>query len=222
MVALNDRRIAGAGFDDIGIDGTLHQIIHLTDLLGLRLKDPDKLLANDLALALRLTDAGQLAQEQLFRIGADKVDIPLLEGFLHLIALVETHEAMIHKYAGQLIAHSFGHQSRRYGGIHAAGQRQQHLAATDLFPDLTDGDILVVAHGPLALGTADFIEEIADHIRAVLGVVHLRVELHAVKAAAFIADGHVGAGIGVGHQRKALRHLFHIVAVAHPGNALGR
>ena len=55
-----------------------------------------------------------------------------------------------------------------------------------------------------------------------LGVVHLGVELHAVEAPALVADGHIGAGIGMGHQGKALRHLFHIVAVAHPGNALGR
>ena len=55
-----------------------------------------------------------------------------------------------------------------------------------------------------------------------LGVVYLRVELHAVKAPALVADGHVGAGIGVRHQFKAIRHLLHVVAVAHPGNAIGR
>ena len=45
--------------------------------------------------------------------------------------------------------------------------------------------------------------------------------LDAVEAPALVADGHVGAGVGVGHQGEALRHLLHVVAVAHPGDALG-
>ena len=221
-MALDDSGITGTGLNNIGINSALHQIVHLPDLLGLRLKDPDKLLADDLALALRLADAGQLAQKQLLRVGADEVDVPFFKGFLYLIALVEPHEAVVHEHTGELTADSLSHQRRRYRGIHAAGQSQQHLAIAHLFPNLADGNILVIAHGPLALGAADFIEEVANHIRAMLGMVDLRVELDAVKATAFIADSHIGAGLGMGHQRKALRHLFHIVAVAHPRNALGR
>ena len=48
------------------------------------------------------------------------------------------------------------------------------------------------------------------------------MELDAVKALALVTNGHVGTGVGMGHQFKTLRHLLHIVAVAHPGNALGR
>ena len=42
--------------------------------------------------------------------------------------------------------------------------------------------LLVVAHGPVALGAADLIEEVADHVGAVLRVVDLRVVLDAVEA----------------------------------------
>ena len=220
VVALDDGGVAGAGLDDVGIDGALDQVVHLADLLGLRLKDPDKLLADDLALALGIADAGQLAQEQLLGVGTDEVDVPFLEGFLHLVALVEAHEAVIHEHAGELIAHGLGHQCRGHGGVHAAGERQQDAAVAHLFPDGSDGGLLVVAHGPVALGAADLIEEVADHGGAVLGVVHLGVILHTVEAAGLITDGHIGAGVGVGHQGEALGHLFHVVAVAHPGDAL--
>ena len=66
------------------------------------------------------------------------------------------------------------------------------------------------------------IEEVADHGDAVLGVVDLGVILHAVEATLLVGNGHVGAGVGVGSKGKALRHLGHIVAVAHPGDALLR
>ena len=50
----------------------------------------------------------------------------------------------------------------------------------------------------------------------------LRVELHAVEAAALIADAHGGTGGGAGGQPEALRHGGHVVPMAHPGHALLR
>ena len=76
VVTLDDGGVAGAGLDHVGIDGALDQIVHLADLLGLRLKDPDELLTDDLPLALRLRDPGQLAQEQVLGVGPDEVDVP--------------------------------------------------------------------------------------------------------------------------------------------------
>ena len=53
-------------------------------------------------------------------------------------------------------------------------------------------------------------------------MVHLGVELDAVEPPALVSNGNVGAGVGVGLQGEALRDSRHIVAVAHPGNPLGR
>ena len=128
---------------------------------------------------------------------------------------------MVHKDAGELIAHGLGQEGGHHGGVHAAGQSQQDLAGAYLLPHGGDGGVLIVAHGPVALGPADLIQEVADHLHAVFGVVDLGVVLHAVKTPLFIGDGHVGAGVGVGHQGEALGYLGHIVAVAHPGHALG-
>ena len=221
-MALDHGCVTCAGLDHIRVNRTLSQVIHLTDFFGFRLKDPDEFLADDLPFALRLADAGQLAQKQFLRVDPDEVDVPLSEGRLYLVSLIETHEAVVHKYAGQLIAYGLRYQRCRHGGIHAAGEGQQYLAVPHLFPDLTDGNILIIPHGPLPLCAADLIEEVAEHGGAVGGVIHLRVELDAVKAPTLVTDGHVGTGVGMGHQFKALRHLLHIVAVAHPGNTLGR
>ena len=67
---------------------------------------------------------------------------------------------------------------------------------------------------------ADLIEEVPDHGHAVFRVVHLRMVLHSVKAPGLVGNGGVGAHLRVAHQGEALRHLGHIVAVAHPGDAL--
>jgi hypothetical protein len=63
VVALDDGRLAQTGLDDVGIDGTLDQIVDFADFFGLVLKDADELLADDLALALRLRDTGELLIE---------------------------------------------------------------------------------------------------------------------------------------------------------------
>ena len=55
-----------------------------------------------------------------------------------------------------------------------------------------------------------------------LGMVHFRMELHAVEPTLLIGDGHVGAGVRVRHELEPIGHLSHVIAVAHPGDALGR
>ena len=128
---------------------------------------------------------------------------------------------MIHEDAGQLVPHRFRDEGRRHGGIHAAGQGQQYLAVAHFLPDLIDGVAHEIAHGPVALHMADLIQEVPDHVPAVFGVVHFRMVLDAVEPAALVADGHVGACCGVGHQLKALRHLLHVIPMAHPADAPG-
>ena len=53
-------------------------------------------------------------------------------------------------------------------------------------------------------------------------MVDLRVILDAVEPSYLVADGCGGAGVGVRGQGEALRHLGHVVPVAHPGDALRR
>ena len=220
MVALDDGSVASTGLDDIGVNGALSQEVHSANLLGLFLKDADKLLTDDLTLVLGLFHTSQLGQEAGLSVHPDEVHSPLGESGLHLVALILTHEAVVHEHTGELTAHSLGQQSGTHGGVHAAGQGQQHLTVAHLLPDGGNGGVLVVLHGPVASGVTDLIEEVADHLHTVFGVVDLGVILHAVEALLLVGDGHVGAVGAVGHQFKALGHLGHIVAVAHPGDAL--
>ena len=171
---------------------------------------------------LRLGDSRQLQQEPGLRVDPDKIDVPAGKGGLHFVSLVLAHEAVIHEHAGELFAHRLRQKRRRHGGVHAAGQGQEHLAAAHLFPDLPDGGPAVVAHGPVPRRAADLIEEVPDHLYTVFRVVDLRVELDAVEAPALVADGRRGAGIRVGGERESLRHLRHVVPMAHPGDPLRR
>ena len=220
VVALDDRGAAEAGLDHVGIDRALREEIDRADLFRLFLEHADELLADDLALALGIGHAGELFKEAALGVHADKVDVPLIECRLDLVALIEAHETMIDKNAGELRADGLGEQRRHDRRIHAAGERQQHAAGADLFAHSGDGGVLVVAHRPVALRAADLVEEVADHVLAVLGVVDFGVILHAVEAALFIADGDVGAGIGMGDEGEPIGYLFHVVAVAHPRHAL--
>ena len=88
VMALDHGCVTCAGLDHIRVNRTLSQVIHLTDFFGFRLKDPDEFLADDLPFALRLADAGQLAQKQFLRVDPDEVDVPLSEGRLYLVSLI--------------------------------------------------------------------------------------------------------------------------------------
>ena len=220
MVALDDGGDVGAGFDDVGIDGALNKIVHRAYLPALVLEHADELLADDLALGLRIGHAGKLCEEALLGVDAHEIDVPVLEGRLDLVALILAHEAVVDENAGELTADGLGKQGRRDGGIDAAGQREQHLAAADLGAYRLYRRAHIVAHRPVAGRAADLVQEVAQHRLTVLGMVYLGVELHAVKAAALIADADGGAGGAVRHEAEAFGHLCHIIAVAHPCHAL--
>ena len=218
MVAFDDGGVPRAGLDHVGVDGALGQIVHRPHLFGLVLKHPDELLADDLALALRLLRSGQPGQEALGCVHAHEIHGPWGERGLHLVPLVFPHEAVVHKHAGELLPHRLGQQGRRHRRVHPAGQGQQHPARPDLVPQGLDGGALVVAHGPVPRRAAHVVEEAAEHVRAVPGVVYLGMELHAVEPPRLVGDGHAGAGGAAGRQLEPLGDLLHIVPVAHPGD----
>ena len=225
VVALDDVGIPRAGLDDVGIDGALSEKVLFGDaeFHGFIQKYIPEFRANDLTLALGVFHALELVQEALLRVHPDKVDVPLGKGGFYLVALIFAHTAVIHEYRGQPIPYRLGQQRRQNGGIHAAGQRQQHATlGADGVPELCHGIFAEIPHRPSTLGTADFVKEVAQHLAAELGVIHLRVELNTVEAPALIGNGGIGAGVGMGDQRKALRNLRHVIAVAHPRNGLLR
>ena len=110
MVGFDDCGLAEAAFDYIGINRALHQVIHRADFLCLFLEYADKLLSDELSLALRFRHALEPLIEAFFGIHADKIHIIGAIGAkdcLHLIPLILAEQAVIHKYAGQLLANGF-------------------------------------------------------------------------------------------------------------------
>lgn len=121
MVALNDSGIAKAAFNDIGINGPLHQVIDLTEFTRLFFKDADKFLANDLTFALGICHAFKPAQEPVGRVQPDQVHCKLV--FKHLfnkICLILAQQAVVNKNTGELVPHRAVHKRSAHGGVHAA------------------------------------------------------------------------------------------------------
>ena len=157
MVALDDHGLAAqTGLHHVRIDGALCQEIHGADLLGLGLKDPDELLADDLALGLRIGDTGQPGEEAVLGVDPAHVHMELVgHDLLHLIALVLPQQTVIHEATGQLIAHGTLQQGGSHRAVHAAGESQQHTATANLGPALRHGLLQIGRHGPLGGEAAD-------------------------------------------------------------------
>ena len=221
VVALDDNALAAdAGFHHVGVDGALREKIDAAELFGLRFKDADELLADDLALALRLGDAGKLGEKTLLRVHAhDAHAEAVVHGALDLIALVLAQQAVIDKDAGELFADRAVEKRGSHGAVHAAGERQQHLAAADLGADLLNGFADVIRHAPLGGKAADLIEKVLQNFGAVDGVQHLGMELHAVELSVRVLDGGVGAARGVRDGAEAGGKALDLDAVAHPADA---
>ena len=219
-MGLDDRALALAALNDVWIDGALHQKVHRADLFRLFFKDVDELRADDLALLLGVGDARKFRKEAIGGVRFDEVHAqPVAEYGHDLLRLVLAVQTVIDEHADELTADRPMDERRGDGGIDAARHGAEHLFVPHLAPDLFDlfGD--KAAHRPVALGAADFVEEILQNLVAVLGVDDLGVKLHAVDAL-FLAPVHRnGAGLCGSEHFKARRNLRDVIGMAHPADA---
>ena len=81
MVALYRGTDALAALDDIGVDRTLYEVINGADLLRLFLEYLDELLADDLALALGIFNAGKLIEKTLLCVNSDELRLEALSKY---------------------------------------------------------------------------------------------------------------------------------------------
>ena len=225
MMGLDHSGLAQAAFDNVWINGTLYQEVYSTNLLGLFLKYPDKLLADNLTLLLRLGYPLQLLIETLLGIDTDKVQI--IWAFwakysLNLIPLILAKESMVNKYAGQLLADGLGHEDSCHRGIHAAGQGTESLAVADFLLQLLYSGLYEGIHPPISLTMAYIVHEIAQHLGTLNGMEHLWMELDSIEALGCIFHGSYRTYRGAGCHAKALWSLGDIVSMAHPADGLVR
>jgi hypothetical protein len=108
---------------------------------------------------------------------------------------------VIYEDAGQPVADGFLDDGCSDRGIHPAGQAADRAVVADLGADLRDLLVDDAAHGPVG-AAAGQLEEAAQHRLAVLGVHHLRVELHPVQSPAGVLHGRDRADRGARGDRE--------------------
>ena len=104
-----------------------------------------------------------------------------LEGLNHLFAFVESHQTSVNEHAGELITDRSVHQRSGDRRVDPSAQSTDSGLVTDLLTDLGDSGVDDRVHRPRARAPAGVGQETLNHVLAVRGVNHLRVELHAVE-----------------------------------------
>ncbi len=187
------------------------------ELASLALEDLYELAPDDLALGLRLAHTRQMTQELVGGIHTDHLGMQLADKHVHHhVALVQAQQAVVDKNAGELVADGAVDQRRGDRRINATGQAKDDLFVADLFADLLHSLGDVITHHPVGAGAADLEHKALQNRCAALGVRHLRVELHSVKAPLLICHAGNRATVGARHQMETRRHFGDLVAVAHP------
>ena len=173
---------AAAGLDDVGVERALHQERDLVAVgaadrvgedLGLGgLEDPDELPADDLALLLGVGDPDERVEELLLRVDDLQVDAGGgHEVALDLLGLALAHQPVVDVDAGEPVADRPLHQRRGDRGVDAAGQAADRLpAVADLVADRLDLLLDDVDHRPGRAAAGDLVQEVLEHLLAVLGV----------------------------------------------------
>ena len=227
VVALDDGGFAAqAALHNVRVDGALCQEIHLADLLCLLLKDADELLADDFTLALGLGNTGQLAEIAVAGIHTDEVDIKAVgiaraKDRADLFLFVLAEQTVVHKHAGQLLPDGLCQHRSQHRGIHAAGQGAQHLAVANALPQGLDIVLHEGVHLPVTGAATDVIHEVAEHLLALSGVEHFRVELNSVQTLLGVLCSSHRAVHGVCGDLEAGGCLLDVVVVAHPADGGG-
>ncbi len=104
MVGLDLGRFSRPRFDHVGIERALHEEARLAEFVRLFFERADELLADYLALVLRIRDPGELRQEALLGLHMHQGDVEVAaEGVLYLVALVLAHQPVVHEDAGELL-----------------------------------------------------------------------------------------------------------------------
>ena len=199
MVGLYHLRRLRAALDDVGIDGPLSQEIDSVQLPGLFLKDADEFPADNLPLLLRIRHAGQFPQEALHGIHVDQVGMELVPEHLHhALRLVLAHQAVVHMDTGKLLPDGPDQHGGHDGGVHAAGQGQQHLPVAHLLPNQLYLILDEILHVPVRFRLAVPEQELLQGLP-------LRQGLQA----------HFASGLGIIHGNHGIAQLINLRAHLH-------
>ena len=129
-------RLHGAAFENVGINGALRKEFDAVLLARLFFKHADKFRADDLALFLRLGDAGEFIEKTIDRVHIDEICVHLVaEHFHDLFGFAFAQQAVVDVHAHEVFADRLDEQCRHDGRIYPAREREQHFFIADLFFD---------------------------------------------------------------------------------------
>ena len=192
MVRLDQRGdavLAAARLDDVRVERPLDEEAHVAELSRLLLEDADELLADDLALLLRVGHAGEPAEEALLRLHVDERHVEVAaERLDDLLGLVLAQQAVVDEDARELVADGLVHEQRRDRRVDAARERAEHALGADRGADARD---LLLDHRsgrPGRRRAGDLVEEVLEDLLAVRRVHDLGMELDAVELALAILE----------------------------------
>src|SRR5271157_150230 len=202
--------------DDVGIKSTLYQIMDAAEVPRFLFEDADELLPNDLALLLRVGDAGEPIEEPRRPIHRPNIEAHLVpEHRGDLLKLVLAQQAIVDEDAGEAIADGATDQGRRYRGVHSSRKRAQGTPVSDSSSNRLHCLLDEGAREPVRADPAKFDDKAPQDVFALLRVPHLRVELHGIHLRLRVLN-HRDSVLGFPGDAKARRDRHHMIAVAVP------
>ena len=187
---------AAAGLDHVGVERALHEERDLVAASSAAsapktsASAASKTRMNSRPMILRFS-SGSLTPASASRncfCGVDDVQVDAGGGdevALDLLGLALAQQPVVDEDAGQPVADRALHDGRGDRGVDAAGERRRSPGrVADLLADPLDLLLDDVDHRPGLAAAGDVVQEVLEHLLAVLGVQHLGVPLDAGQAAA--------------------------------------
>ena len=218
-----DAVLASARLDDVGVERSLDEEADVAEVARLLLEDADELLADDLALLLRIGDAGEPREEALLRLHVDERDVEVAaERLDDLLGLVLAQQAVVDEDARELVADGLVHEERGDCRVDATRERAEHALRADRGADSRDLLLDDRSGRPRRRRAGDLVEEVLEDVLPVRRMHDLGVELDAVQPPCPILEGGDRRRRRAGRDLRPRRWSRHRVAMAHPHGLLGR
>src|SRR4029450_10013755 len=122
-----------------------------------------------------------------------------------LAAIVQSKQAMVNEYAGQLVADRLVDQDRSDRAIDATPPPPAALPLADLFADLGTLRFAIGRHRPVAFQPTHAMDEVGDQFRSVRRVSDLGMELGAVELPLLVGDHRKRRAVADGDDVEAWR-----------------
>lgn len=195
----------------------------LLDADRLLLEQIDEGVANDLALGFRLGDACKAAKEKLCSVNDCEVNVKMVrKRLLDLFALVQAHQASVHKNGVEPVANGLLHETGCNRAIDTARDSTDDLSVlanklADAFNLLLDK----VLHLPVVASFADLGGKVAKNSHTTLGVGNFGVELNSKDGLLLVCDTSVGRARCAGNGDETLGEVNELIKVTHGDLGIG-